>query len=118
VRVEKADFAGFQHFQDEVTKAYRVWLYLRPTVLIADAPLLEKYLAEQKAGDAATAKILARLYLDHDRAADARKVLDRATPLSPRDTALWDLRISAAANFADEEQLHRAMVKEFPEEPK
>ena len=118
VRVETKDFSAYQQFQDDVTKAYRVWLNLRPTVDIADAPLLEKNLTDQNHADAHTAKILAKLYLDHERAADARAVLDRAAPQALRDGALWEMRVSAAADVDEEERLYRAMVKQFPEEPK
>ncbi|HZZ80843.1 MAG TPA: DUF3857 domain-containing protein [Gemmataceae bacterium] len=117
-RVQKDEFSAFAQFQDDVNRAYRVWLTLRPVAEIADAPLLEKYLAGQKNGDAATAKILAKLYIDHDRLADARKLLDQATKLAPADKGLWDLRVSAATNIDDEERLQQALVKQFPSEGK
>ncbi len=117
-RVEKKDFAAFLQFQDEVNKVYRVWLTLRPTLDIADAPVLEKQLAEQSFKDAAAAKVLAKLYIDHDRQEDARKLLEKVTPLFPKDAGLWELRVSAAANNDDEEKLYLAMVKQFPDEPK
>ena len=118
VRVEKSEFAAFQRFQDDVNRAYRVWMNLRPSAEIADAPVLEKFLAEQKFKDAATVKVLARLYLDHDRLEDARKVLAKANPLFPDDTAIWDLRVQASENVEAEERLYRAMVKQFPQEAK
>ena len=118
VRVEKKEFAEFLKFQDDVSKAYRVWLNLRPTVSIADAPHLEKYLAAQKNGEAHTAKVLAKLYIDHDRRAEARKVIERATLQFPKDSALWELRVSASASIDEEERLYRAMVKQFPDEPR
>lgn len=114
IRVEKGEFDEFLRFQKAVSKAYRVWLTLRPTMDIADAPGVEKYLAERKYADAATVKILARLYLDRDRQADARALLDKATPVSPDDQGLWDLRISAAGTLEEEERLYRAAVKQFP----
>jgi tetratricopeptide (TPR) repeat protein len=118
VRVEKNEFDEFLAFHKAVSRAYRIWLEPIATTDIADAPVLEKYLAGQKNGEPQTAKILARLYLDHDRAEEARKVLDKATPLAPDDRGLWDLRVSAATNIDDEERLHRAMVKQFPTEGK
>lgn len=118
VRVEKSEFAEFLKFQEDVGKAYRVWVYLRPTANIADAPLLEKYLADHKQADPHTAKALARLYLDHDRPEDARRMLDRATPMTPRDRGLWELRIRASANVDDEERLYRAMVQQFSNDPR
>jgi tetratricopeptide (TPR) repeat protein/transglutaminase-like putative cysteine protease len=118
VRVEKKDFDEFLRFHKAVSKAYRVWLALKPTTEIADAPSVEKYLDGLKTGDAQTAKILARLYLDNDRVEDARKLLDKATPLAADDKGLWDLRVSAAANIDEEERLHRAMVKQFPADGK
>ena len=116
-RVEKSDFAAFQQFQDDVTKAYRVWLYLKPATSIADAPQLEKNLVEQKYADADAVRALAKLYLDNDRTADARIVLEKAAKLFPRDTKIWDLRVSAAPNVDEEEKLYRAMAKEFPDSP-
>ncbi len=118
VRVERHEFDEFLSFHKSVSKAYRVWLALKPTNDIADAPVLEKFLAGQKNGEPQTAKILARLYLDRDRPEDARRVLDKATPLAPDDKGLWDLRVSAATNIDEEERLHRAMVKQFPGEGK
>jgi tetratricopeptide (TPR) repeat protein len=118
VRVEKSEFAEFQRFQDEVNRVYRVWLNLHPSVEIADAPALEKFLADQKQGDAPAAKTLAKLYLDHDRAKDAIRILDHATATIPDDKSLWELRVRAAPNAQEEERVYRAMVKRFPTEPK
>lgn len=117
IRVEKNDFAAFQQFQDDVAKAYRVWLYLKPAAAIADAPHLEKHLAECKYADADAVKALAKLYLDNNRVADARAVLDKAAKLFPRDPKLWDLRVSTAPNIDEEERLYRAMAREFPDSP-
>jgi tetratricopeptide (TPR) repeat protein len=117
-RVEKAEFAEFLHFQDEVSRAYRVWVNLRPTASIADAPKLEILLADKELVDSTSVKILAKLYLDYDRTEDARRVLAKASPLFPDDKALWELRVQASANVEDEERLYRAMVKQFPQDPK
>ncbi len=117
-RVEKKEFAAFTHFQDDVAKAYRVWLTVRPTTSLADAKGLENHLKNQKEGDAQTAKILAKLFLDNDRAEDAQRVLQQASKLAPGDAVLWELRVQASANSAEEERLYRAMVKQFPHDPK
>jgi tetratricopeptide (TPR) repeat protein len=117
-RVEMSEFARFSQFQDDVNRAYRVWLTLRPTSHIADAPLLEKRLATQANGDADTAKILAKLYLDHDRADDARRVLDQACKHFADDKAMWEMRVSAAKNVQEEEQHYRSLVKQFPNDPR
>ncbi len=117
-RVEPREFAEFIRFQDEVSRAYRVWLNLRPSSEIADAPLLEKLLAEQKPADAQSAKILARLYIDHDRLAEARAVLEKASAWFPGDKSLWELRVQASANTGEEERLYRDMVRQFPGEAK
>jgi len=37
-RVEPADFEKFRKFHDDVNRQYRVWLTLKPTQDIADAP--------------------------------------------------------------------------------
>jgi tetratricopeptide (TPR) repeat protein len=118
VRVEKPEFSEFVQFQEDVKEAYRVYLNLRPTADIADAPKLEQLLTNPKTADGATAKLLARLYLDNDRAEDARKVLAKASPLFPDDKGLWELRVQASANTEEEERLYRAMVKQFPQEAK
>jgi tetratricopeptide (TPR) repeat protein len=110
-RVDKADFAAFQRFQDGVTKAYRAWLTLRPTRDLADAPALEK----EVAASPYSAKVLARLYLDNDRPADAARVLATAVKHTPKDTSLWELRLQAA-DLADKETLYRAMIEQFPKE--
>lgn len=114
-RIEKADFAKFQAFHDAVAKAYRAWLTLRPTTEIADAPALEALLAAAPAGEAFSARVLAQLYLDHDKAADARRVLAAAVKHAPTDKALWDLRLQAA-NPEDKTALYRATIEQFPKE--
>src|SRR5262249_7433791 len=47
VRVEQRDFAAFQRFHEEVNKAYRVWLNLKLTQDLTDAPALETLWALQ-----------------------------------------------------------------------
>ena len=87
VRVEKTRVRErSSRFQDDVSRAYRVWLNLRPASEIADAPPLEKLLAKGKPAESQTVKILARLYLDCDPACDdARRVLAAGErPLVPR----------------------------------
>jgi tetratricopeptide (TPR) repeat protein len=118
IRVEKSEFSEFVRFQDDVTKAYRVWVNIRPTTDIADAPKLEKLLADKEHRDATSVKFLAKLYLDYDRAADACRVLEKASRLFPDDKALWELRVQASPNVEEEERLYRAMVKQFPNDPK
>ncbi len=117
-RIEKADFAEFQQFHDEVHKVYRVWLGLKPTQDLVDAPALEKFLDRQPRSEPHTAKVLARLYLEHDRTADARRVLERASPHYPDDRGLWELRVQAADGEPAQEELYRAMVQRFPGETK
>lgn len=117
-RVDRADFAEFQRFHDDVTRAYRVWLNVRPTQDLADAPALEKHLAGQPKGDPFTAKVLARLYLDHDRPGPARRVLDRTLPRAADDRGLWELRLEAAANLRERIALYRELTTRFPSETK
>ena len=80
IRVEKEDFARFLQFQDEVSRSYRVWLTLHPSSQIADAPELEKLLARGKPDEVQTVKVLAKLYLDHDRSANARRSCSKRGP--------------------------------------
>ena len=117
-RVEIAEFTDFLQFHEDVKDAYRVYISMKPTADIADAPQLEKLLDDRKTGDAQTAKLLARLYLDNEQAEDARRVLAKASPLFPDDKGLWELRVQASANSDEEDLLYRAMVKQFPAEPK
>ncbi len=89
VRVQPADFALFQQFCDEVSKVYRVWLTLRPTDVLADAPLLELTLALAPWSEPLSASTLARLYLEHDRSEDARRILKSACHYHARERSLW-----------------------------
>ena len=123
LRLEKtqvglSDFAAFQKFHEEVSKAYRVWLNLKPTQDLADAPALETLLALQPGGDPQTARALAKLYLQHEKWAEARRILKTARAFHYKESELWDLSIQAAANRAEEEQLYVEMIKHFPEESK
>jgi tetratricopeptide (TPR) repeat protein len=115
-RVEPAQFAEFQRFHEDVTKAYRAWLTLQPTQDIADAPALEAILVRTPA-DAHSAKVLARLYVEHGRAAEARRVLAAAVKHHPDDRAIWELRLQAAADLAEKEQLYTTAIKQFREDP-
>ncbi|MBM3993002.1 MAG: DUF3857 domain-containing protein [Planctomycetes bacterium] len=117
-RIEKQEFADFVFFQEEVSKSYRAWLNMKPTTSIADAPRLEKLLANEKSADAVSLKILAKLYVDEERLAEARRVLERASALFPSDRAIWEMRVQATANIDDEDRLYREMVKQFPNEPR
>jgi tetratricopeptide (TPR) repeat protein/transglutaminase-like putative cysteine protease len=115
-RVETSELTAYGQFQDDVNRAYRVWLSLRPTINIADAPALEKYLEGRPKGDAPTSKILAKLYLDHDKGPDAQRVLEAALKHAPDDRDIWEMRVTAATSAPEEERLYRAMVKRFPSE--
>jgi tetratricopeptide (TPR) repeat protein len=116
-RVEPHQFAAYQRFHDDVTKAYRAWLTLGPTSDIADAPALEALLTSSPAVEPNSAKVLARLYLDNHRAADARRVLAMAVKHHPNDRAIWELRIQAADDFAEKEKLYSEAIKQFPDDP-
>ncbi|MSU79319.1 MAG: DUF3857 domain-containing protein [Gemmataceae bacterium] len=117
-RVEKAEFADFVSFQDNVSRAYRAWIYLRPTIDIADAPLLEKLLADDKQADAQSARILAKMYIDHERIDDARRVLELGTKRFPNEYALWDLRVKVATDDIEEQRIYRTLATLFPRDPK
>jgi tetratricopeptide (TPR) repeat protein/transglutaminase-like putative cysteine protease len=115
-RVERGQFVTFQRFRDDVNKAYRAWLTLGPTHDLADAAALEALLAKAPNGEAYSAKVLARLYVNHNKSADARRVLAAAVKHHPDDKALWELRLQAAADLKDKETLYRAMIQQFPTE--
>ena len=115
-RVEKEDFEAFQKFHEGVSKAYRAWLSLRPAKDLADAPALEALLADSTNGDTFSAKVLARLYRDHNKFADARRVLADAIKHNPEDRSLWEMRLDTAADLAEKGTIYRAMVERFPDD--
>jgi tetratricopeptide (TPR) repeat protein/transglutaminase-like putative cysteine protease len=116
-RVRPGDFAAFRRFHEEVHKYWRVWLTLKATQDLADAPGLEKPLAAGN-GDSNSAVILARLYQHHGRIEDARRVLARARLSHPGSAALWELTAKTAPTLDEEEAAYREMVRRFPAEPK
>ncbi len=115
-RVEVEDFDVFRKFHEDVGQAYRVWLTLKPALELEDAPLMEAVLAWAPE-DGASAAALARLYLKHHKDRDARRVLKRAVYYQPDDSALWELRVKAAADPAEREEAHRELVRRFPDDP-
>ncbi len=115
-RVEKDDFAAYQRFHDDVAKAYRFWLTLRPTHDVADAAALETLVAKAPARELYSTKVLARLYLDNDRRGDASRILASAVKHHPDEQTLWEMRLQAAVEPADKEKLYRAMIAQFPSE--
>ncbi len=117
-RVEPKDFTEYQTFHDEVARAYRAWITFKPTRDPADIPLLATLLTLAPGCDLLTEQTLARLYLDQDRTEDARRMLDTALIYHPRDVILWDLRIRACADPAEEEQTYRKLVGLFPRAPR
>jgi tetratricopeptide (TPR) repeat protein len=116
-RIDPAGFDEFRQFHEDVSRAYRVWLTLKPVTDLEDAGRLEMLLALAP-DDADSAEILAKLYLLNNKQADARRVLDRACSYSPKSAALWELAVKAAATRADEEKAQRELVKLFPDEVK
>lgn len=117
-RIEKQEFADFVKFQDDVSRAYRVWVYLRPTTDIADAPRLDELLADDKKADAQSARILAKIFIDNERIGDARRVLERATKRFPDEYALWDLRVKVSTDDIEEQRIYRTLTTLFPRDPK
>ncbi len=115
--VEPADFEEFQAFQDAVQACFRASLKVKPTDDIADAPLLEAALAKSP-GDAAAAEALADLYVGKQKLEDARRVLEKAREARPEAKRLWELSVAAAADESEEEELLRAMVDRFKDDPK
>jgi tetratricopeptide (TPR) repeat protein len=112
-RVEPADFEEFRRFHDDVSKYYRVWLTLKPTQDLADAPLLEAALALAP-DDGTSSKALAQLYEHNERLDEARSVLRRACFYRPNDVSLWELRAQMAGDLKEEESLYRELVRRFP----
>ncbi len=116
-RVEPADFDAFRRFHEKVSKSYRAWVNLVPTKDLADAAALEAWLVWAPA-DRHSAEVLASLYQDNGRAADARRVLRLGRAFHPRDAKLWEMTIKAADSPAEEAAAYRTMVRLFPAEPK
>ncbi len=114
--VEPADFEEFRKFQEDVGHDYRVWLTLKPARDLADAPLLEAVLALAPE-DSASATVLARLYLQHNKNQDARRVLQRARSYGD-EAELWELSVKAAAGPEEEEKAYRELLRRFPDEPR
>jgi len=114
VLIQPEDFAAYQKFHEEVGRHYRVWLTMRPTRELADAGALE---AQQRlAPDSISAGILARLYLEHGKKADAQRVVRHALETLPNETSLWELAVRCAAGLEEEEKTFQEMVKRFPKE--
>jgi tetratricopeptide (TPR) repeat protein len=111
------DFDEFRKFHDDVNKHYRVWLELKESHDIKDAPALEIWQATNPA-DSTSAAALAEIYLHNDRKADARRVIDAALVRKPEEAELWELKVRAADTLADEEQCYRKLTELFPQEQK
>jgi tetratricopeptide (TPR) repeat protein len=112
-RIAPADFEKFRAFQHDVDRIWRAWVTIAPATALADAPALEKAVA-QTPGDRSSATVLARLYLRHSRLEEARRVLNGIKQLAPEDTELWELAVQAAPTLGEEETLYREMIARFP----
>jgi tetratricopeptide (TPR) repeat protein len=115
-KIEPADFEEFRKFHEAVSKDYRVWFTLKPVTDLEEAPELEKVLTKTPE-DSGSAVVLARLYQQHNRSKDARRVLQRALRAKPNDAALWELNVKLA-DKSEEETAYAELVKRFPDEPK
>jgi tetratricopeptide (TPR) repeat protein/transglutaminase-like putative cysteine protease len=113
-RVEPADFETFRQFRDAVFKHYRAFLTLTPTLDLADAKLLEDAL-QKSPGDSAMAVVLARIYVQHGKRAEARRVLESARGHHPNHVTLWELTVQTAQSSKDQEAAYREMVQRFPD---
>jgi tetratricopeptide (TPR) repeat protein len=116
-RVEPADFDEFRKFHEDVGKYYRVWLTLKRAQTLEDAPALEALL-RQHPDDLGSARTLAGLYVENDKPDEAKRVLHAARRHHPKDAALWELTVKAAADLAEEEDAYREMVRLFPDDRK
>jgi tetratricopeptide (TPR) repeat protein len=114
-RIDPADFDKFRSFHDSINRYYRVWLTLKPTQDLADAPVLEALLAKTP-DDAPSAAALARIYVQNNKEADARKVLGRALHFHSDDQALLELSVKAAETAQEQTAAQRELVRLFPAE--
>jgi tetratricopeptide (TPR) repeat protein len=117
VLVSPSQFDAWRRFHDDLLKQYRVWLTLRPTTDLADAPALEALLAVAP-GDSDSAATLVQLYLRHGKYEPARRVLRRARVYHPNDPALAELTVKTALGLKEEEEAYRELVRLFPDEPR
>src|SRR5205823_815415 len=115
-RVEPRELEAFVDFHDAVQKHYRALLTFKPTQDLADAPALETVLTLGP-DDSASAVVLAQLYHQNGKAAEAERVLRRARYYKPQDAALWELTAKLAGAAAQEASYHE-LVKRFPNEPR
>jgi tetratricopeptide (TPR) repeat protein/transglutaminase-like putative cysteine protease len=114
-RVEPADFATFEKFQDGVQSAFRARLSLQATTQISDAKEIEQLLTNSP-DDLGAATVLAELYLRNDKRGDAVRVLGEARRRHPGERPLWELSLAAVDSLEGHEDLLRAMVRQFPED--
>ena len=111
--VATEEFDEFRRFAEDVARSYRVWLTLRPVRTLPETPLIEA-LVHLTPGDGAAAVLLAELYLHNDKAAEARRVLNRARRYHPDHARLGELAVKAAANVVEETVVYRDLAKHFP----
>ncbi len=112
--MEPADFEAFRRFHDDVFKHYRAFLTMTPTTDLADARLLEEVL-KKTPGDSAVAVVLARIYAQHGKRGEARRVLETARCHHPDHVALWELTVQTADGLKEQEAAYREMVQRFPD---
>jgi tetratricopeptide (TPR) repeat protein/transglutaminase-like putative cysteine protease len=116
-RVAPEDFEKYRRFHETIVRHYRVWLTLKPVHNLADATDLEALLALAP-GDSTSAALLVRLYLQHGKMSDARRVLRRARAYHPDDLGLAELSVKAVEDAQEEEAAYRDLIRRFPEEVK
>ncbi|MBY0229047.1 MAG: DUF3857 domain-containing protein, partial [Gemmataceae bacterium] len=116
-RIEVEELDAYREFYDEVQKDYRAWLTMKPVAGLKHAPALEKLLAIAPM-NAQAAKTLAKAYLNAERKADARRVLEQAREYMPDDEAFWDLSVDAAETPDQEVAVRRELAKRHPGEGK
>jgi tetratricopeptide (TPR) repeat protein len=117
VRVEPADFEAFRKFHEDVMRAFRTWLTLKPARNQAELPLLEALL-QLTPGDTALAALVADVHLDNNQAQEARRVLRAARHYVPKNAALGELAVKAADGLKEEEAAFRELIGHFPKETK
>ncbi|MBL8798836.1 MAG: DUF3857 domain-containing protein [Planctomycetia bacterium] len=114
VRVEPREFEAFRKFHEDVLRAFRTWLTLKPARNQAELPLLEAML-RLTPGDAALAAHIAEIHLDNTQATEARRVLRAARHYTAKDAALGELAVQASDGLKEEEAAFRQLVRDFPE---
>jgi tetratricopeptide (TPR) repeat protein/transglutaminase-like putative cysteine protease len=114
-RVEPAHFAEYRAFHEEVSKHWRPWLTLRQTHAAEDVLPLNLALLTRP-DDKVSATVLARIYREQGNYEQAGQVLLRTSLHHAGDVELLKEAVECATNTAEEEALHREMLRHRPQD--